>query len=322
MVGAFVLLGIAVIVAGALWLSEARMGGEMTRITAEVRTAGQLKAGNTVTLRGVKVGQVEQIDFGPEGDVRLTLQIDRSAPLPDRPAVLLRPTSLFGQWEAAIVPASRFSPGRLDTAARSRGNLPGVTQADFSDLSSYTEDIAANLQRITNQLESVLTDSTVRNLASAAGNFEAASGELARMLREQRETMSTVATDVADASQAARSAALALDSTLTRLEGATGEGELDAIFENTREATSSLTELVEALRDNSRRMNGVLARADTTFDDVDRLFSRLNRGEGTLGRLVSDTALYEETVATLAELRALLDDLKESPGKYFNFSIF
>lgn len=322
MVGAFVLLGIAVVVLGALWLSGARFGGDMRSLTAIGPSAGQLNTGNAVTLRGVGVGQVQEIDFAPSGRVRVTLRVDRTAPLPEEPAVLLRPTSLFGQWEAVIVPEASYPRAAIDSADRARGYVPAVTQADFADISRYTEDIALNLQSITTQLENVLTDTTVRNLASAAENFERASADLARMLREQRESFSSVATDVGDASNAARRAALALDSTLSRLEVATGAGELEAIFENTREATEGLRGLLDELRENSRRMDGVLARADTTLGGADLFFTRLNRGEGTLGRLVTDTAFYEETVATLVELRALLDDLKQSPGKYFNLSIF
>ncbi len=321
-VGAFVLLGIAVAVLGALWLSDARIPGDTYRLTAVVPTAGQLSAGNPVTVRGVKVGQVERMGFGPDGRVQLTLQVERDAPLPEEPAVLLRPTSLFGQWEAAVVPASRYPEASLDSADRARGYVPGVSQAEFSDITSYTEDIAQNLQRITNQLESVLSDTTVQDLAAAAGNFERASGELADLLEEGRESFRTVAGDVGEASEAARRAALALDSTFARLEGATAEGELEAILENARTTTGELRELSSQLRENSRRMDRVLARADTTLGGADQLFGRLNRGEGALGRLVTDTAFYEETVATLIELRAFLDDLKRDPGKYFNFSIF
>lgn len=321
-VGAFVLLGVAVIVLGGIWLSEARIGGDARRLTAIVPNAGQLSTGNPVTLRGVKVGEVEQIDFGSSGQVLLTLRVERTVPLPERPAVLLRPTSLFGQWEAALVPSSRYPDARLDSAARAAGHLPGVTQAEFSDISSYTEDIAQNLQRITDQLESVLSDTTVQDLAAAARNFERASGELAGMLREQRKSFGAVAEDVSEAGRAARRAAVALDSTFARLEGATGEGELEAMVDDARATTSELRQLASELRENSRRMDRVLARADTTLGGADRFFTRLNRGEGSLGRLVADTAFYEETVATLIELRAFLDDLKGNPGKYFNFSIF
>ena len=69
-------------------------------------------------------------------------------------------------------------------------------------------------------------------------------------------------------------------------------------------------------------MNRVLARADTTFSGARELVGRVNRGEGALGRLAHDTALYEETAATLSQLRALLEDLRENPNRYFQLSIF
>jgi phospholipid/cholesterol/gamma-HCH transport system substrate-binding protein len=50
--------------------------------------------------------------------------------------------------------------------------------------------------------------------------------------------------------------------------------------------------------------------------------SRLQRGQGTLGKLTMDSTLYEETTAAVSELRALLADIRVNPRKYFRFSVF
>lgn len=323
MVGAFVLAGVALLVAGALWLSNARLGGEMRDLTARFQTVGQLRPGNPVTVRGVEVGRVHAVAFSPDGAVEITMRIDAETPLPPSPVVQLRPTSLFGQWEAAVVPAVAVDTALVGAAADLPANrLPGVTQADFSDLSSYTEDIAENLQGITEQVERVFTDTTVQNLARLAENVERASEDLAELVAQQRETFRGLTEDVSSTGATVRRAAAQLDSTLTRLESATAEGELQEIFENTRETSATLRELADELRTNSRRMDQVLTRADSTFLGARAFVDGLNRGEGALGRLARDTVLYETTVATLSELRSLLEDLKRRPGKYFNFSIF
>lgn len=322
-VGAFVLAGVALLVAGALWLSNARFGGEMRELTARFQTVGQLRPGNPVTVRGVEVGRVHAVQFGPRGAVEIIMRIDAATPLPPSPVVQLRPTSLFGQWEAAVVPAVSVDTTLVGAADDlPEGRLPGVTQADFSDLSSYTEDIAENLQGITEQVERVFTDTTVQNLARLVENVERASDDLAELVAQQRETFRGLTEDVSTTGSTVRRAAAQLDSTLARLEAATAAGELEEIFENTRETTASMRELADELRANSRRMDRVLTRADSTFLGARTFIDGLNRGEGALGRLARDTVLYETTVATLSELRALLEDLKQRPGKYFNFSIF
>jgi hypothetical protein len=42
----------------------------------------------------------------------------------------------------------------------------------------------------------------------------------------------------------------------------------------------------------------------------------MNRGEGTLGRMASDTMMYHDLHQLSISLTALLTDLKEHPDKY------
>jgi phospholipid/cholesterol/gamma-HCH transport system substrate-binding protein len=48
----------------------------------------------------------------------------------------------------------------------------------------------------------------------------------------------------------------------------------------------------------------------------------MNRGDGTLGKLASDSTLYNDLHQTLTALTALLTDLKERPGRYLNVKVF
>jgi phospholipid/cholesterol/gamma-HCH transport system substrate-binding protein len=50
--------------------------------------------------------------------------------------------------------------------------------------------------------------------------------------------------------------------------------------------------------------------------------SRLDRGEGSMGKLMRDEDLYRELTGTLNETRALIGDIKADPKKYFKVSVF
>jgi hypothetical protein len=41
----------------------------------------------------------------------------------------------------------------------------------------------------------------------------------------------------------------------------------------------------------------------------------VNRGEGSLGRLVSDTAFYDNAQRMVRSLQEFVDDLRKHPGK-------
>lgn len=321
-VGVFVLLGAGIIVAGAVWLGGTGWGEPQRSLTARFAEVGQLRSGNNVTVRGVPVGRVESVELTGEGGVDVRMWLREDAPVPDRPVAVIRPSSLFGQWEVGIVPASAVPDLNPDSLPRPEGGIPGYAQADFAQLSEFTGEIAQNLSRITDRLEVAFNERTAENLASSVENFENASEELVTLLRQQREGFGGFAEDLGQAGSTVRQAAARLDSTMSRLEAATEEGELEAILDNTEEATASMTRLSDELRTTTGRMNEVLARADTTFTGAQKMVDRVNRGEGALGQLMADTALYERTAATLSELRALLEDLKRNPARYFNFSIF
>jgi phospholipid/cholesterol/gamma-HCH transport system substrate-binding protein len=49
---------------------------------------------------------------------------------------------------------------------------------------------------------------------------------------------------------------------------------------------------------------------------------RVDHGEGTLGKLVRDDRVYDETRTTIAELKALIADIKANPKKYLTVKIF
>lgn len=321
-VGAFVLLGVAVVVLGAVWLGGTGWGQSERTITARFQEVGQLRSGSSVTVRGVPVGRVESVELTDRGGVDVRMWLQEGAPVPRRPVAVIRPSSLFGQWEVGIVPAASVPNVERDSLPRPEGGIPGYAQADFAQLSEFTGDIAQNLSRITDRLEVAFNERTAENLAASVENFEQASQELVALLRQQREGMGGFAEDMREAGTTVREAAVKLDSTMGRLERATEEGELSAILDNAREATASMNAMSDELRSTTSRLDDVLARADTTFTGAQEMVRRVNRGEGALGRLMADTALYERTAATLSELRALLQDLKENPARYFNFSIF
>jgi phospholipid/cholesterol/gamma-HCH transport system substrate-binding protein len=52
------------------------------------------------------------------------------------------------------------------------------------------------------------------------------------------------------------------------------------------------------------------------------ILSNLNKGDGTLGKLLSDDNLYTELLHSSEALEALLSDLKDNPKKYVHFSLF
>jgi phospholipid/cholesterol/gamma-HCH transport system substrate-binding protein len=68
---------------------------------------------------------------------------------------------------------------------------------------------------------------------------------------------------------------------------------------------------------------------ERTSRSLESVLARVEKGEGTLGKLTADDALYtsvNKAVSNLdaaaTDLRELLQDLKKNPRRYLKFSVF
>jgi hypothetical protein len=82
-----------------------------------------------------------------------------------------------------------------------------------------------------------------------------------------------------------------------------------------RQAAADLRSVMAAARSNEASLVRVIQSADT-------LMQRIHRGQGTLGMLATDSALYRETTLTMRQFRELLTDVQAHPRKYLKISVF
>jgi phospholipid/cholesterol/gamma-HCH transport system substrate-binding protein len=66
----------------------------------------------------------------------------------------------------------------------------------------------------------------------------------------------------------------------------------------------------------SRNLATLTNHLTSTTAQLDTLLSRINRGEGTLGKMASDSTMYRNLSDLSRALTELLTDLKEHPDKY------
>lgn len=96
---------------------------------------------------------------------------------------------------------------------------------------------------------------------------------------------------------------------------------------NLRESMANLREATASIKVVSNRMEkgegalGKLLTDDTLYEDaresvatLKKVADKVNRGEGTLGKLISDEDLYEEAEATIGSLKAFAEMLEKGEG--------
>ncbi len=322
LVGVVIVLGVAVALVGTLWLQDASFGRGTREVEALFLEVGQLMNGNSVKLRGVTIGRVVAVTVEPDGRaVRVRMRIRDDVQLPADPAVLVAPESLFGDWQAEIVPRSAYAQFDFYPAGEP-GTMAGYALPDISRLTASLDQISKNLGSLTSRVEETFTDETARNLARAIDNIEEVSHRLRDLVEVQAAAFANLATEVESAAVELGDAARAANEAFQRAEGILGSPGTDSLLANARVAMANLREVSEELGATNRQARSFLLQADSTFARLARLTYRVEAGEGALGALMGDQIIVARTREVLDQLNLLLKDLKENPQRYVRISIF
>ena len=351
LVGMVVLAGILVAVFGAIWLSGTSIGKPQRELTAVFSEVGVLAEGSPVKYRGVKVGRVTHIDLAPRGDgVLVTLNVDNRVQLPRDPGVVVQPESFFGDWEAAIV--SRGAVKNLDFVQMPGVRaLPGATMPDITQLTAVAADIAGNLQILSDRIGLAFTEQTALDIRRTVENVEDISGQMKGFIDQQTRLYGQVGRNVLDATSNIRAATNEATLTARDLRSTVTQGDVQRSLANVQQASANLAALSAQLNAAASGVPGLVARTDTTIAafgqtartlnttvqglqpglaqlpptlaearqaiaTLNQAMQKINEGNGTLGRLIADPALYEETQRAIVTLRRLLADIQQNPGRY------
>lgn len=321
-VGAVILASIALVVLGTIWMKGGGFGRNQMTIQARFREVGQLQRGAKVKMRGVPIGQVEDVRLEKDGQgVIVTMQLQSDVTLPQDAVAILSPESMFGTWQAEIYPRTRFPNYDYEEPRRS-GVLPGYALPDISRLTAAADRIAENLAIISERVQTAFTEKTAIQLRDAIDNIHQLSSQLTRLVQGQQRTLQGVASNLDATTRTMNEAAEAVRRVAQQVETAVAGGELTDIVANVHGASIKLDSISQSLMQLTATMNGTMSRADTTFRTLNHVADMAANGNGTVARLLRDSTLYSQLVSSNAQLQALLEDFRKNPRKYINLRIF
>ena len=285
-VGAIVLAGLTLFVVGLFWFSGRSITHKGVIANVVFTNVAGLKQGDPVLVSGVKVGRVARVKFERVGRVTVTLELSGEVRPRTDAAASISSLDFFGTKFVD------YFPGSKDEFLPASSTIVGTKSQELTD-------IASGVATRANELLGNATELVSSQLAQDIHNT---------LIATQRGmTALTDATKGPLVTQSTQSLA-ALERVMSRL---------DTLLGNANVKTAGLR--VDTLTANLQRLTGQLAQTTTTLND---LMAKINRGEGTLGKLATDTLMYGDINKTLESLTRLLDDLRERPGRYLTVKVF
>ncbi len=98
------------------------------------------------------------------------------------------------------------------------------------------------------------------------------------------------------------------------------EASLDKSLGNFETLTDNFAKLSDSL--NNAGLGRTLASLESTISNLNQIMSKIEKGDGTLGKLMNDEALYTNLNNASRELDLLLQDFRLNPKRYVNVSVF
>ena len=287
-VGAFVLLGLISFVIVLFWMTDpATLRGRYMLVT-EVDNAGGVRSGDPIQMQGVNIGRVHDFEMLDDNRVVITMEIEGEWGIPIGSQTVMGEAGLFGGRSLII----ERGPG---PGIYAEGDTLLGEGASGSGLLSSVDELSAQAQTVLGSLNSMLNDSTVGAVQGSAQELQTLLAQLSAVTSEQRVALQELTTSLNAAAQG--------------IESASAAG--PEIASAAARADSAMTQL----RTTSESLDAATASLNT-------ILTRMEEGEGTLGRLSTDESLYVNLNTAAESLNALLTDLQENPNKYINISIF
>ncbi len=247
----------------------------------------QVKTSGVVVGRVLKVeleGSQSRIDFAVKGDIKL----------PKGSEILIKEKGLLGDVFLEIVRAE----DKGEYLKSGDILLPSKDQVSLSKLISIANAIGKDIKKITTTFADVV------------------GGE------EGHKTVSSIVTDIRDVASSLKSLlndnkndVRELVSNLKHTSSSLNEV-ISGKKESLKDIVSNIKSLTEGLKDvlkseNREKIDRIIATLDSSLGDIKKITEKINKGEGTIGRLVTDDKVIDEIQGAVKDLRSMVAPIKK-----------
>lgn len=252
-----------------------------------------------VLLNGFKIGIVSDIylEESSLSDIIVSFTIEHKYNIPSGSTIELFSADMLGTKALQILPSSNSEYHEYgDTMISSiKLDLISSLTEEIMPLKITAENVLMHIDSVVSSLDIILNEDTRVNIQESIANFKSSSEALDKQLNS--EDLERMMHSLAEFSK-----------TLDK-----NKESLDTILDNMKNISDSIA---------SANIQELLISVNNTFRNTNELLETINKGEGSIGQFAQNDSLYNNLNASLESLDLLLEDLKENPKRYVQFSIF
>lgn len=257
-----------------------------------------LRDGDNVVIRGMTVGKVKTLTLTDDG-VHVT-------------SALVRPVTLKRDYKIEIIATSVLGGRYLQIdEGQSAEALPPDTPVRGlkpNDLIAVASSAVADLKAITGKINA--GEGTLGKLVNDDALYNDARDIVAEVKTsiKERNLLKNIETAAANLG--------AISDKINKGQGTIGKlVNDDALYVDARRIVGDLRAAIEE--------RGLMDNLEGAVANLNEVSEKINAGSGTLGKLVNDEDLYDQATKTMVEVRAAVDDLREtSPITTFSSVFF
>lgn len=305
-VGIFVLIGIILLVYMSLRVGGIQFGREEGyEISIRFESAAGLDKDASVRVAGVEVGRVKDIALH-NNKAKVILRIYPDVKIGKDFTAVLKTKGLLGERYVELIPGSPNAP-----SLEHGGELTRITTyTDLDKLISLLSDAAKDIKKVTESLDNVFGGKEGQtSLKNVVTNIEEITERLNKIVKTNDEKFGRIMSNFEVFSKILKEQGpeitgglKAVADNLNQLIAENKEPLRDGI-DNLRTATAKLGETMETI---NRLAKNVEPKIDDSVETIKSIVNKVDRGEGTLGKLVNDTTIHDSFNKTLTGINSYL----------------
>ena len=258
-----------------------------------------LQVGSSVNLNGFNIGTVSNIQLiSLNNNLLVSLNINNLDSIPNNSVFKIVNQDLMGTKGVSLVFGKSLEFAQVGDTIKSsiENSLQDEVNAQILPLKNKAEELIGSVDSLLTIVSAVLNKNTRENLSNSLKSLDLTFSLMSKTM-------------------------IKVDSLIYK-----NDNRLTSILTNIESITSTINSNnsnIKNVMENVSSISDSLAKSDilSLVNNLNEITNNIARGKGSLAKLINDDNFYDNLEKSSKEMNLLIEDIKNNPSRYVNFSI-